>query len=90
MKKSVKCIILPASKAGRVIANLFLFILFKFFLHGQDYLGLIHEITCTASFFKKTATNKIPTGCFTPIGVYKKLATLNPENIPVNVISIDI
>jgi hypothetical protein len=30
------------------------------------------------------------TGCFTPIGVYKKLATLNPENIPVNVISIDI
>jgi hypothetical protein len=31
-----------------------------------------------------------PTGCFMPIGVYKKLATLNPENLPVNVISIDI
>jgi hypothetical protein len=32
----------------------------------------------------------IPPGCFTPIGVYKNLVTLNPENIPVNVISIDI
>jgi hypothetical protein len=30
------------------------------------------------------------TGCFTTIGFYKKLATLNPENILVNVISIDI
>jgi hypothetical protein len=30
------------------------------------------------------------TGCFTPIGVYKNLATLNPENILVNAISIDI
>jgi hypothetical protein len=30
------------------------------------------------------------TPCFTPMGVYKKLATLNPENIPVNVISVDI
>ena len=30
------------------------------------------------------------TGCFTPIGVYTKLATLNPKNIPVIVISIDI
>jgi hypothetical protein len=30
------------------------------------------------------------TGCFTPNGVSKKLATLNPENITVNVISIDI
>jgi hypothetical protein len=27
---------------------------------------------------------------YTPIGVYEKLATLNPENMPVNVISIDI
>jgi hypothetical protein len=36
-------------------------------------------------FFKQTQQ-----GGFTPIGVYKKLATLNPENITVNVISIDI
>jgi hypothetical protein len=30
------------------------------------------------------------TPCYMPIGVYKKLATLNPENIPVNVAFIDI
>jgi hypothetical protein len=30
------------------------------------------------------------TPCFKPIGVYKKLAILNPESMPVNVISKDI
>jgi hypothetical protein len=38
----------------------------------------------------RMAKNALTTtaGCFTPIGVYKKVG--NPENIPVNVISIDI
>jgi porphobilinogen deaminase len=42
------------------------------------------------SWASRIALNSLYTGCFTPIGVYKKLATLNPENITVNVISIDI
>jgi hypothetical protein len=37
-----------------------------------------------------TVDNYYTTPCFTPMGVYKKLATLNPKNIPVKVISIDI
>jgi hypothetical protein len=42
------------------------------------------------SFCGKIFNGKNTTGCFTLIGVFKKLATLNPENMPVNVISIDI